>query len=81
MNPSQVSLLMMLLKVRMSIISSGLRLVRCCDATDWQQCRVFLQHQHQAMPTALEMLYNLKELSGEQNRADRQVAMIALMNT
>jgi hypothetical protein len=33
------------------------------------------------MPTALEMLYNLKELFGEQNRADRQVAMIALMNT
>jgi hypothetical protein len=40
-----------------------------------------LQHQHQAMPTALEMLYNLKELFGEQNRSDRQVAMIALMNT
>lgn len=40
-----------------------------------------LQHQHQAMPTASDMLYNLKELFGEQNRAARQVAMKALMNT
>ena len=41
----------------------------------------FLQYQHQAIHTALEMLYTLKGLFGEQNRADRQVAMKALMNT
>jgi hypothetical protein len=40
-----------------------------------------LQHQHQAMPTASDMLFNLKELFGEQNRAARQVAMKSLMNT
>ena len=40
-----------------------------------------LQHQHQAMATASDMLFNLKELFGEQNRATRQVAMKALMNT
>jgi hypothetical protein len=40
-----------------------------------------LQHQHQSMPTASDMLYNLKELFGDQNRAARQVAMKSLMNT
>ena len=40
-----------------------------------------LQHQHQAMATASDMLFNLKELFGDQNRAARQVAMKALMNT
>ncbi|XP_063946437.1 uncharacterized protein LOC135151614, partial [Daucus carota subsp. sativus] len=40
-----------------------------------------LQHQHQAMATASDMLFNLKEHFGDQNRAARQVAMKALMNT
>ena len=40
-----------------------------------------LQHQHQSMATASDMLFNLKELFGDQNRAARQVAMKALMNT
>ena len=40
-----------------------------------------LQHQHQALTTASDMLFNLKELFGDQNRAARQVAMKALMNT
>ncbi|XP_063948029.1 uncharacterized protein LOC135152125 [Daucus carota subsp. sativus] len=30
-----------------------------------------LQHQHQAMATASDMLFNLKELFGDQNRASR----------
>ena len=38
-----------------------------------------LQHQHQSMPTASDMLYNLKELFGDQNRVARQVAMKSLM--
>lgn len=40
-----------------------------------------LQHQHQAMATASDMMLNLRELFGEQNRAARQVAMKNLMNT
>ncbi|XP_074556263.1 uncharacterized protein LOC141812121 [Curcuma longa] len=40
-----------------------------------------LQHQHQAMPTAYDMMLNLKELFGHQNRAARQEAMRNLMTT
>ena len=40
-----------------------------------------LQHQHQNMATAHDMLFNLKEIFGEQNKAARQVAMKSLMNT
>ncbi|KAK1360701.1 hypothetical protein POM88_045175 [Heracleum sosnowskyi] len=40
-----------------------------------------LQHQHHAMTTARDMLFNLKELFEDQNRAARQVAMKSLINT
>ena len=40
-----------------------------------------LQHQHENMTTAYDMMMNLKEIFGEQNRAARQVAMRALLNT
>ena len=40
-----------------------------------------LQHQHQAMPTAYNMMMSLKEMFGDQNRAARLVAMRDLMNT
>ena len=40
-----------------------------------------LQHQHQAMTSAYEMMLNLKELFGHQNRAARQEAIRNLMTT
>ena len=40
-----------------------------------------LQHQHQAMSTAYDMMLNLKKLFGHQNRAARQLAMKNLMTT
>ena len=40
-----------------------------------------LQHQHENMATAYDMMMNLKEMFGDQNRAGRQVAMKALLNT
>ena len=40
-----------------------------------------LQHHHENMATAYDMMMNLKEMFGEQNRAGRQVAMKALLNT
>ena len=40
-----------------------------------------LQHHHENMATAYDMMMNLKEMFGEQNRASRQVAMKALLNT
>ena len=40
-----------------------------------------LQHQHESMATTYDMMLNLKEMFGEQNRAGRQVAMKALLNT
>ncbi|XP_074562879.1 uncharacterized protein LOC141819483, partial [Curcuma longa] len=40
-----------------------------------------LQHQHQAMPTAYDMMLSLKELFGHQNRAARQEAMRNLLTT
>ena len=40
-----------------------------------------LQHQHENMATAYDMMMKLKEMFGDQNRAGRQVAMKALLNT
>ncbi|XP_074556259.1 uncharacterized protein LOC141812117 [Curcuma longa] len=40
-----------------------------------------LQHQHQSMVCAYDMMLNLKELFGHQDRAARQVAMRSLMTT
>ncbi|XP_047270444.1 uncharacterized protein LOC107872781 [Capsicum annuum] len=40
-----------------------------------------LQHQHQSMSTAYDMLESLKEMFGEQNRATNQTAMKALLTT
>ena len=40
-----------------------------------------LQHQHQSMATASDMLFNLKEMFGDQNRAARLIAMKELMNS
>ena len=39
-----------------------------------------LQHQHEHMATAYDMMMNLKEIFGDHNRAGRQVAMKALLN-
>ena len=40
-----------------------------------------LQHQHESMHTVYDIMLNLKEMFGDQNRAGRQVAMKALLNT
>ena len=40
-----------------------------------------LQHQHQSMPSAYDMMTSLREMFGDQSRAARQVAMKDLMNT
>ncbi|XP_019241801.1 PREDICTED: uncharacterized protein LOC109221816 [Nicotiana attenuata] len=40
-----------------------------------------LQHQHQSMGSAYDMLESLKEMFGEQNRAAKQTVMKALLNT
>ena len=40
-----------------------------------------LQHQHDNMATAYDMVMNLKEMFGDQNHAGRQVAMKAVLNT
>ena len=40
-----------------------------------------LQHQHQSMTSAYDMLESLKEMFGEQNRAAKQTAMKALLTT
>ncbi|XP_075103506.1 uncharacterized protein LOC142178077 [Nicotiana tabacum] len=40
-----------------------------------------LQHQHQSMESAYDILENLKEVFGDQNRAAKQTAMKALLNT
>ena len=40
-----------------------------------------LQHQHEHMATAYDMMLNLKEMFGNQNHVGRQVAMKALLNT
>ena len=39
-----------------------------------------LQHQHQNTCTAYEIMYSLKEMFGDQDRATRQVAMKQLFN-
>ncbi|XP_019236868.1 PREDICTED: uncharacterized protein LOC109217091 [Nicotiana attenuata] len=40
-----------------------------------------LQHQHQSMGSAYDMLESLKEMFGDQNRAAKQIAMKALLNS
>ncbi|XP_016507741.1 uncharacterized protein LOC107825399 [Nicotiana tabacum] len=40
-----------------------------------------LQHQHQSMRSAYDMLKSLKEIFGEQNHAAKQTAMKVLLNT
>ncbi|XP_057981216.1 uncharacterized protein LOC131166655 [Malania oleifera] len=40
-----------------------------------------LQHQHQSMPSAYDIMQNLKEIFGDQNRAARQTTRKELMNT
>ena len=40
-----------------------------------------LQHQHQFLPTAYDMMMSLKEIFGDQNRDAGLVAMRDLMNT
>ncbi|XP_016463439.1 uncharacterized protein LOC107786468 [Nicotiana tabacum] len=40
-----------------------------------------LQHQHQSMKSAYDILENLKEIFGDQNRAAKQTGMKALLNT
>uniref|UniRef100_A0A1S3XW22 Polyprotein n=1 Tax=Nicotiana tabacum TaxID=4097 RepID=A0A1S3XW22_TOBAC len=40
-----------------------------------------LQNQHQSMKSAYDILENLKEMFGDQNRAAKQTAMKALLNT
>ena len=40
-----------------------------------------LQHQHESMQTTYDIMLNLKEMFGDQDRAGRQVAMKALLNT
>nr|XP_016458870.1 PREDICTED: uncharacterized protein LOC107782502 [Nicotiana tabacum] len=40
-----------------------------------------LQHQHQSMGSAYNMLESLKEMFGEQNHAAKQTSMKALLNT
>nr|XP_033513332.1 uncharacterized protein LOC117278006 [Nicotiana tomentosiformis] len=40
-----------------------------------------LQYQHQSMEPAYDILENLKEMFGDQNRAAKQTAMKALLNT
>ncbi|XP_019260284.1 PREDICTED: uncharacterized protein LOC109238305 [Nicotiana attenuata] len=40
-----------------------------------------LQHQNKSMGSAYDMLESLKEMFGEQNRAAKQTAMKALLNT
>ena len=40
-----------------------------------------LQHQHQSMVSAYDMLESLKEMFGEQNRAAKQTAMKTLLTT
>ena len=40
-----------------------------------------LQQQHERMLSAYDIMFNLKEMFGEQSHAARQVAMKALLNT
>ena len=40
-----------------------------------------LQHQHESITTAYDMMWNLKEIFEDQNRTGRQEAMRALLNT
>ncbi|XP_070023331.1 uncharacterized protein LOC142175684 [Nicotiana tabacum] len=56
-------------------------------ADEMTRCYIFsfmvnvLQHQHQSMESAYDMLESLKEMFDEQNRAAKQTSMKALLNT
>ncbi|KAH0661120.1 hypothetical protein KY284_026051 [Solanum tuberosum] len=56
-------------------------------ADEMAQCYIMasmsnvLQHQHQAMLSAFEILENLKQMFGDQGRSAKQTAMRTLMNT
>ena len=58
-----------------------------CKADEMARCYILssmsnvLQHHHESMHTAYNIMLNLKEMFGEQNHADGQVAMKALLNT
>ena len=41
---------------------------------------VLQQHQHESMATTYDIMYNLKEMFGDQSHAGRQEAMRALLN-
>ena len=42
---------------------------------------IVLQQQHERMLTAYDIMFNLKEIFGDQTRADKQIAVKALFNT
>ena len=58
-----------------------------CKADQMAKCYILasmsnvLQHQHERMLTAYDIMFNLKEIFGDQLLATRQVAMKALLNT
>ena len=58
-----------------------------CKADEMARCYIMasmsnvLQHQHQAMLSAFEILENLKQMFGDQGRSAKQTAMRTLMNT
>ncbi|EOX98948.1 Polyprotein-like protein [Theobroma cacao] len=57
------------------------------DADELAKCYILasmtnvLQMQHQGLATARDMIYNLQEMFGEQNRSARQAALKGLMST
>ncbi|XP_016455430.1 uncharacterized protein LOC107779498 [Nicotiana tabacum] len=53
-------------------------MVRCYILTSMSNV---LQHHHQSTESAYDILKNLKEMFGDQNRAANQIAMKALLNT
>jgi hypothetical protein len=58
-----------------------------CKADQMAKCYILasmsnvLQHQHERLPTAYDIMRNLKDMFEDQNRAGRQEAMRALLNT
>nr|XP_016475641.1 PREDICTED: uncharacterized protein LOC107797286 [Nicotiana tabacum] len=61
--------------------------VKAYDNDEMVRCYIFasiknvLQHQHQSMVSAYDMLESLKEMFGEQKRVAKQTTMKALLNT
>nr|XP_016502796.1 PREDICTED: uncharacterized protein LOC107820943 [Nicotiana tabacum] len=60
---------------------------KCIKVDEMARCYILasmsnvLQHHHQSMESAYDILENLKEMFGDQNRAAKQTAMKALVNT